>query len=572
LAQTRDREELEAETDRHLQKIAADMNVTWLRIFDVFIEFLWNRIYDGIQVDPEGLALVRRAARRGPVVVVPSHKSHVDYLVLSQVFFKNDLIPPHIAAGENLDFWPIGSVFRRGGAFFLRRSFRGDKLYATVFAAYVRRLLKEGHAVEFFIEGGRSRTGRVLLPKMGMLTMCARPVLEGSIPDVSFIPVSIGYEKVIEAGAYAKELAGGQKKKEDMTALVSSAKVLRSRYGRVYVDFDEPLSLKEMAAERGVDIPVEDDVRVGKPLINYLGHRIVYGINRVTRVTPTSLAAMVLLASERKGMGEDELSAKTARALDFLGGVGARRSAALQTDDYLDAVKEALGRLARDRLVITKTAPGGTLVYQLDESGRIALDYYKNNILHFFVPAAIVAAAVLTAGRGAVASEASVKRWALRISQILKNEISFRVDSTFEDNYEEAKSFLQSRGTITREAEGWRATEAGEEEARELAGLLASFFDTYRLMGETLELLENGAVKERKVLEAALAEARRQALDGRLARAESASQPVIRQALSLYLGEQAIRRGESGDLLLGEPGRREQLLQEIRTLLDAQPA
>lgn len=569
--QGKDRAELEAKTDKHLKKIAADMSVTWLRIFDVFIDFLWNRIYDGIQVDPEGLALVRRAARRGPVVVVPSHKSHVDYLVLSQVFFKNDLIPPHIAAGENLDFWPIGGVFRKGGAFFLRRSFRGDKLYAAVFAAYVRRLLKEGHALEFFIEGGRSRTGKVLLPKMGMLTMCARPVLEGNIPDVSFIPVSIGYEKVIEAGSYAKELAGGSKKKEDVTSLVSSARVLGARYGRVYVDFDEPVSLREMVEDRGVEIPVTDDNRVAKPLINYLGHRIVYGINRVTRVTPTSVAALVLLASERKGMAEDELRAKTARALDFLAAVGARRSAALDTGDHAEAVKTALGRLARDRLVMIKASPGGQVVYQLDESGRIALDYYKNNILHFFVPAAIVAAAVLTAGRDHAASEEAVATWALRISQILKNEISFRVDSTFEDNYEEAKTLLRDRGTLAEEKEGWRVSESGEEEARALAGLLASFFDSYRLMGETLKMLEQGAAKERKILDAALAEARSQALDGRLARAESASQPVMRQALSLYLGERAVLRGEGGDILIGEPGRREGLLQEIRILLDAQP-
>ena len=173
-----------AERRRGLQimrRLAADVRYGWIRVLDAIIDRIWNEIYDGINVDQEGLAKVWNAARRGPVVLVPSHKSHVDYLVLSQVFFKDGLMPPHIAAGDNLSFWPLGYIFRRSGAFFIRRSFSGDKLYAALCAAYVRRLLKDGHAVEFFIEGGRSRSGKLLQPKMGLLGMCVDPVLDGAI-------------------------------------------------------------------------------------------------------------------------------------------------------------------------------------------------------------------------------------------------------------------------------------------------------------------------------------------------------------------------------------------------------
>ncbi|MEM7677745.1 MAG: 1-acyl-sn-glycerol-3-phosphate acyltransferase, partial [Myxococcota bacterium] len=168
--------ELEGRAQRLLRSIAADMRHGWLRVLDAIIDKVWRRIYDGIVVDQDGLAKVRRAARRGPVVLMPSHKSHIDYIVLSQVFFKDGLMPPLVAAGENLNFWPMGYIFRRSGAFFIRRSF-SETLYAVVFSAYVRRLLKEGHALEFFIEGGRSRTGKLLPPRTGLLTWCVEPVL-----------------------------------------------------------------------------------------------------------------------------------------------------------------------------------------------------------------------------------------------------------------------------------------------------------------------------------------------------------------------------------------------------------
>ncbi len=180
---------LEKKANDMVRTIAADMRYGWLRVLDAITDVIWHRIYDGIVVDERGLAKVREAARRGPIVLVPSHKSHVDYIVLSQVFFKASMMPPHIAAGDNLNFWPVGHIFRRSGAFFIRRSFKGNKLYALVFAAYVHRLMKEGTAIEFFIEGGRSRTGKLRPPRMGMLTMCVDPVLENKVNDVSYVPV-----------------------------------------------------------------------------------------------------------------------------------------------------------------------------------------------------------------------------------------------------------------------------------------------------------------------------------------------------------------------------------------------
>lgn len=559
----------EQKADQMLKAIAADMRFGWLRVLDAIVDVIWHRIYDGIEVDPDGMALVRRAARRGPVVLVPSHKSHVDYLVLSQVFFKEGMMPPHIAAGDNLNFWPMGHIFRRSGAFFIRRSFKGDKLYAQVFAAYVRRLLKEGHAVEFFIEGGRSRTGKLLAPRMGMLGMCADPVFEGAVSDVQFIPVSISYEKLVEARSYARELQGGAKRKEDVTALLSSAQVLRSKYGRVYVDFAEPISLRIFAASRGVDVRTEgDNDAERRNLVTQLGHRIVYGINAATRVTPTSVAALILLARTRRGMAQSELFSRAARLVDALTALGARVSPLLKGDTLQVSLREALGRFAQDNLLLMTPAPDGETIYQVNDAGRRALDYYKNNIIHYFVPHAIVAASVLAEGGAQVPDEA-VQARARRISRILKFEFSFRVDRAFEDNFSQAATALMKRRALEQRDEGgpWSVTAVGRTDARELAGLLCVFFEAYRLAAEVLEELHGGSVGEKKFLELALARGSRQVLEGRILRAEASAQPLMKTALSM-LGDQGVI-ARSGEIAVADEAARRALIEELTLLLEA---
>src|SRR5262249_15377184 len=152
-------------------------------------------------------------------VLLPSHKSHLDYILLSYVFFENGLQCPLIAAGDNLAFWPAGPLLRRCGAFFIRRSFKGARLYTTLVDSYVRKVLREGYAIEFFIEGGRSRSGKLLPPKAGLLSMVTEAA-DGAHADVAYVPISIGYERVVEQRSYVHELSGGEKEKEDAGALL----------------------------------------------------------------------------------------------------------------------------------------------------------------------------------------------------------------------------------------------------------------------------------------------------------------------------------------------------------------
>jgi glycerol-3-phosphate O-acyltransferase len=290
------------EARRNLQAIAARPSPTTLAFASPVLDWIFQRIYDGIEVHEAGLHRALKHAGHAPIVLCPSHKSHVDYLVLSWVLWNRGYAVPLVAAGANLSFWPLGPFLRRCGAFFLRRSFKGDPIYSEAFQAYVRKLVLDGIHQEFFPEGGRSRTGKLLPPKLGMFTWQVEAVLGGSRNDLIFVPVSIDYEKVVESGSYSKELAGGEKKPEDLKALLTAPKVLTARYGRIHLTFDEPLSLVELMRSRGLTPgePVTEEQRKG--LVRALGNRVMYGISKVSTVTPHALVSAALLAHRRRGI------------------------------------------------------------------------------------------------------------------------------------------------------------------------------------------------------------------------------------------------------------------------------
>jgi glycerol-3-phosphate O-acyltransferase len=497
-----------------LAEIASDPKPWVFRFGKPLLNWVFRRIFDGIEVDHEGLEKVRAAARKGPLVLVPSHKSHVDYLVLSYVFTMNDLVPPHVAAGANLSFWPLGFFFRRGGAFFLRRSFRGDKVYSAVFRAYVRKLLREGFNVEFFIEGGRSRTGKLLAPKLGLLGMVVDAALDDDgahARKAQIVPISIGYEKVIEEKSYAKELAGGEKKKEDMKGLLKATKVLGARYGRLNIQFDDPLPLGHTLREYGAMAAWDEDENVvvaaeepmWKAATARLAHRIVYGINRVTAVTPTALAACALLATGRRGIVRRELLAQAEFLLNHARRGGGRLAAAL-TDEAgtldQDALDRALDLLARDGdIEIRKGGGSGAFdiksgrpldeIYTVPEERRPRLAYYRNNALHLFVADGLVALALQGAARHGRLTVEVLRSRTLRLSRLLKLEFTYRVGETFEAIFDQTLAGLKAAKLILDDAEGVRAASGQAAALALLAGQVTDFVESYLVAARALENL-----------------------------------------------------------------------------------
>jgi glycerol-3-phosphate O-acyltransferase len=339
---------------------------------------------------------------------------------------------------------------------------------------------------------------------------------------------------------------------------------LISRYGRVYVDFDEPISLRVFAASRGFDIGGSEEA--SKSLVTQLGHRIVYGINRVTRVTPTSIAALLLLARTRRGMAESDLYVRAEKWLAFLDTIGARKSGTLERQNLRAALREAITRFCGDKLVEIRSSPDGESIYRVDDEGRLALDYYKNNILGFFVPHSIVAMAVLSFGSGPAPHEA-VLAVARDISRALKHELSFRVDD-FEANFRAASDRLIAQRWLSHGEEGWTITPAGRTEIVELAGMIAVFFESYRAAAEIVarELAE-GPVLEKKLASRVLLDARKMMLEGKILRAEGVSQLTIQNALQLFVELGILARGEQGTILLGDAAVRNAWIEKLTAWL-----
>ena len=226
-------------------EIAANYSHPFVQIAEKLLGRVWNRVYDGVRFNHA--ATLGEVSEGNEVVYVPCHRSHMDYLLLSYVIYHQGYAVPHIAAGINLNIPVIGRFLRKGGAFFIRRTFAGNSLYTVVFMKYLAAIMARGHSIEYFIEGGRSRTGRLLQPKTGMLSMTVRSFLRDPVRPVVFVPVYFGYERIVEANTYISELSGAPKKKESWLDLLMSLRVLRERFGTVHVNVGEPIQLTPAA-------------------------------------------------------------------------------------------------------------------------------------------------------------------------------------------------------------------------------------------------------------------------------------------------------------------------------------
>jgi glycerol-3-phosphate O-acyltransferase len=390
-------EEVQKRAQGNLRKISSDIRFGLIRFWNYFLTWLFNRFYDGLIVDPEGIAEVKRIAKGAPLVLIPSHKSHLDYLIFSYVFYHHDLSLPLVCAGDNLSFWPLGPVFRRSGAYFIRRSFAGDPIYAATLKNYVGHLMHEGFFQEFFIEGTRSRSGKLFPPRTGMLKMMIEAFQEDDeIPDVFFVPASIDYERVLEEGSYLDEVKGAKKEKERFWDLLHLPKFLRQRYGKVYVQFATPLSLKEEIGKQGKAIKAGTEPF--EKFSDALAKKIIHRINDVTTLLPSGLAAMALLYPKVKSVNSRDFHAKAETLYRAAQVIGPRNSEALKKNVH-HAVQEAADRFVGDGSVQYHQATKEKF-YTIPDESRLSLEFYKNRSIHALVDGALAQLCRLRGGGG----------------------------------------------------------------------------------------------------------------------------------------------------------------------------
>lgn len=424
-------------------------SLPFLKFFAATINNVLARMYhQGIHISvPQVLELRRVAAyaaeRKQSILFLPCHKSHIDYLTVSWLMFRLGIALPHIIAGENLDMPVVGNVLRKGGAFFIRRSFSGDQLYPAVIKEYVEHLMASGKNLECFIEGTRSRTGKLLPPKLGILKYVVEGLLAGRTEDVWICPVSLQYDSVIESDTYVSELLGKPKEAESLLGLLSgSSSLLQLKMGRIDIRFDTPWSLqgfiKEQKSRRAApgykDEKVELDPQnndVHKVLLlKALGYRVLADINKVSVVMPAALIGTVVLTLRGRGVSRSELI----RRVEWIRSAIVKKGFMVADFGHMstaEVVDRALSTVMKGLISEEKDVMEPTFV----PVKRFELSFYRNQVIHIFVSEALASAALYTkVKQGGTAPMQRMTRQqfiseCLFISSVLRNEFVFGVDS-----------------------------------------------------------------------------------------------------------------------------------------------
>jgi glycerol-3-phosphate O-acyltransferase len=384
---------------KYALEIAANYSQAVVTFMAGVLGRVWNSLYDGVELEHiENLSAVGDGAE---IIYVPCHRSHMDYLLLSYIIYRKGFAVPHVAAGANLNMPLIGRFMRKCGAFFLRRSFKGDALYPVVFTKYLGFMMARGHPLEYFIEGGRSRTGRLLSPRMGMLSMTVRSYLRDPKRPVMFMPVYFGYERIVEGRTYIGELSGQPKQKENVFVLIKSIfSVLRSKFGKVHVNIGRPIALDELLAGHNPGWRAEPaanaDATAGwiQHAIADLAVRINTEINAAASVTPINLVAMAILATARQSLPEADLVRQVDLYKELLRDAPYSPLVTVTADSGRQIVDyaESFGMLERQK------HPLGDIMRMTAENAVLAT-YYRNNILHLFAMPSLLACAFVSNAR-----------------------------------------------------------------------------------------------------------------------------------------------------------------------------
>ena len=557
--------------DAIIEELQAALDSNAIAVLDRIFDATVARVYTDLEVDAPGLETLRERAKDGSLVILPSHRSHVDYIVMARVFLQAKMPVPLVAAGDNLNFFPLGPVLRRAGAFFIRRKFKGDRLYSAVVDAYLRRLIKDGHPLEFFLEGQRSRTGKVLPPKVGLLSLVVEAALEAATKPVYFCPVSISYERTMEEESFARELAGGEKSREDVRGLLDTASLLKNRYGKISVQFGRPMTLEEIAKERGINLGPLSTVESAdeapssgtggraqptpakrRALVTHLARRVMAEINRVTSVTAGALVATVLLCHDKRAISHADLEERCAILAGVFIREGGRFSPSLMPMTpsgatgslRLSALREACDLFIRAGHVEcyregatlgdkkSRATPGPRTLYVVPEASRAALDISKNALVHFFFDRGVVAIALRNHRSDSDKARLDdMRERGADVFRLLANEFGHPQEHA-QDHFDKGLAALIADGILVSDGESVRIVSA--RDLRLYAHVLRGFIESYRIAARSLRALLKGPMAPKDLVKRALAVGEPMYVEGEVGR-EAVAAPFIQNAFATFV-------------------------------------
>lgn len=528
--------------EREYTRMAAHMRWSVIRIMDPLLRPLWTIVYSGVDAPEEDMERIREAMRQGAAIVLPSHKSHFDYLLIAWVFYRNKLTLPHVVAGDNLNIPVVNFFLRSAGGFFIKRSFNGEHLHAAIVARYLRELVHHGVPVEFYLEGGRTRSGKLLPPKIGILGMIFdAAALRPSGREVTLLPIALAYEQVAEERAYLRELGGKSKRREDLGEAVKATRVFGRRLGRVYLRVGTPVKLSQ-TVDATPETPrwAERTDADRKATLEATAHTIMSRIGNRTVLLPTTIVALALLAHHRRGILQDDLLARVHRFRAFTRRKKLPEAASLQR--FEESIRLTLDRMAQQR-VIEASSHGGERVWAVRVERRLVLDFYKNQGMHPFVAAGLVACVMRARPHDTVTAEdlepdldALARLW--RREWVLPPG---RAAATL------ARVGLED--LVQHGAMGWsdgRAQVIDAARMGEIHGLFRPFLEAYRIVSTEAAKLDVDGPTRKEFIRRLQASAPRWVESGLLSRPEALSKLTMENAVKVMLKDEILTESERG--------------------------
>jgi glycerol-3-phosphate O-acyltransferase len=535
----RDEASVTEEVDRYLDEMVTGRSRMFIDLIVRLGRLFYRQGYEGIECDPAQLERVRAAARRHGVIVLPTHRSNLDALVMPVVLYDSHLPRTHTLAGINMAFWPIGPLSRRAGVIFIRRDTRENPVYRWTLREYVGFLVEKRFGLQWYPEGTRSRTGKLLPPKLGLLVYVVDAYLDGRVDDVVLAPASIAYDQLQEVSEFVHEAVGGTKKPEGIGWAVDYWRKLRGRYGKIYVRFAEPLSLRDAL---GPPQSVDGERGASRLQLQKLAFEVMWRINQVTPITGTALLTLVLLSTQGRALTIDLIR-------DFLGGFldqAHRRQLPMTTSAEAlsteEGIRASLDALVRNK-VVTCFDQGPDTVFGIGSDQHLSAAFYRNSIIHFFVPGSIAELALARTSEGGVEDRLD-RFWdeVLHLRDLLKFDFFFA-----EKDEHQA---LTAAGLAVHDVDWQDKVAKGPDHIRQLLEsfhpltahtVLRSFLEAYFVVAKALEDLGPEAeLDERRFLSSCLALGRQYLLQGRVRSPDAVSKPLFRNGLELARNRQLV--------------------------------
>lgn len=465
-----------------LTRMCSDLRPRMLRLFAYALRKIWRQIYEKVVIDPKAMQRLKslQDTRKGPLILAPTHRSYVDFLILSYILFAYNVRVPYIAAGEDfLQIAIVNHVLRMSGAFFIKRKLQHAKLYTAILTEYLQRLLRDDQYVEFFVEGTRSRSGKTLSPKVGLLTMCTDLLYDRTISGLHVVPITINYERVLEGETFPFELLGEEKVKESLGRIIKAAKILNMNFGKIFVNFGDFIDVSEFTARQSDLNPYQQPAH-RKAMNVRLGYEIVYSFQQNLVIMPTAMLAAVLL-THRRGLGEDELIAQCNWLRDEVEAHGYKLGG-MRSGTSFASVRNALGHFG-DTISFRKEIFSQTISVKQDYKSVLLLGYYRNALAHIFYQEAFCVCALNGFGERLAFTDGIAKERlyeeTLFLGSLFQGEYVTRTPLLTLKDAEKVASQLLARGVLEAHGYNLRLVKGKEAHVTFLCSLVWPLVDTF---------------------------------------------------------------------------------------------